>query len=123
MRYSEIIDYNKLAKEVFTNIESELHKRFEGGYATCTFATKTLADALHRDSIPFSIVSGDYNDYGHWWIETDSLILDIGNNCSEHAINTGSIEPYVGKKGYPYVPENVMTYKQFLDFYPNIKHY
>ena len=124
MRYSEINQQPKqIASKVFNQIKNTLHQRFDSGKATCTIASKHLASAFQNASIPFKVVSGDFNDAGHWWIESNGVIYDLGNNITDQAIESG-ITPIVTSADNPnYKAEDYLSYDEFVNYYPSIKNF
>lgn len=124
-RYSySLEDVKKLVKSVWLKIRKTVHKRFNDGKPTCTFATYEVGKVLKQNKISFRIASGDYKGVGHWWIvvyapdengDTKKWIVDLGNNIDSKAIEIGKITP-VNCKPYSsatnYTPESFMNFKE-----------
>ncbi len=113
--FNELVD---LAEETFSKIEDNLNRRFIGGYETCLFAASTFAKQLDSIKVPYYAVSGDYNDYGHWWIEdSDGNIFDLGNNVDDDAMETGHIKLFINKNKGAYVAEDRLSPSEFEKYY------
>jgi hypothetical protein len=113
-----------IALDVFKKISNELDSKFNEGYATCTFATLELGKAFEQAGINFKVISGEYNQSGHYWIE-DSFgnIFDLGNNVVDSSIESGHITPMINKDKSLYDKETSMSFKQYLRLYNQIKNY
>ena len=123
----------EIINSVYSKNIKEVTKRFNDGYATCTFMTKQLADELEKNKIDFQVVSGDFKNEGHWWIVVNykysegkyyRWLLDLGDNISKKAIISGNIEKKILKiTDKDYKPEKYFSYKEFLKYYPKISKY
>lgn len=122
-------DVEKIVHSVYNRIKSSLNKRFEDGYATCTFASYELGKELTKHGIDFSVISGDFKGSGHYWIVCNVAysvksmkytreILDIGDNISSSSLNSGKIPLKILPVPNPdYKPEDYLTFKKFASLY------
>lgn len=122
-----------IAKRVYEKELSTLNKRFDGGYATCTYASYMVGKALDAEQIDFTVVSGDFEDSGHWWIITTvndvgkqtKVIVDLGDNYSDSSIRSGKVPFKIVKESDPnfksYKPEDKLSWRQYKSTYNQIK--
>ena len=103
-----------IASDVFSKIKNTLELRFESGAATCTVAALELGRAFNKHNIPFNVISGDYANGGHYWIESNNAIYDLGNNLTHHALDTGRISPIITNvSDTKYKREDVMSFDEY----------
>ena len=112
--------------DVHSSYSKEIEKRFNEGKATCTYAVFVLGRELENQGVPFQVVEGEFLGQGHWWIvaeeEGQEWILDIGDNISPNAIETGVIEgKIVSIQSQDYQEEDRMSFNEYLDHYEEIK--
>ena len=116
MKSSEFI-----AQSVWGQIKQEIHRRFNDGQATCTYAVYELGKALAANDILFKVHSGEYNGAGHWWITVDNMVYDLGNNATDTSIDTGKIKPEFGIRSNAYKTEDTMNFTEYAQYYATIK--
>jgi len=110
----------QLGNSLFAKIQPKVTALFDEGNPVCLYSTGTVADALQRKGWPFYVASGELNDGGHWFpvVETTDgpYVIDLGDNCSDEALETGIINPVViPLNGSGYTVEDKMSYKQFKE--------
>ena len=123
----EIPHFKSDLQDKYNQIKSELHTRFEDGYATCTLGTYAIC--MLRDTYEMQVADGEFNGQGHWFVvvtlDGDKYIADIGNNLTREALKTGVIIPTLVK--YPnktYTIDSLIDPDIFVDqIYPKIKNY
>ena len=119
------------ARTIWHRISTEVNRRFNEGYATCTFATKEVVESLLPKYAEFiDVVDGTYDGEPHWYpivsIPTDSkverYIIDLGNNIKHlnDAEISAELHPYPDPN---YSVDSMMTPEAFLAFYPTIAGY
>lgn len=105
----------------------KIEKRFDGGMATCTYASYVIGKELAAQAISFTVISGDFDDMGHWWVVAGSeysgkYIVDIGNNIPEKAILSGKIEKSIlPNPSSKYKQEYILSWEQYQQEYQSIK--
>lgn len=120
-------DLKQASEKIWSSIKGEIHKRFNDGYATCTFATYEVVKTLKDFDI--KVVDGVYKGDPHWFplvtVQEGSYIVDLGNNLDSKAIETGDITPRIIKQNLAsdYDIDEEMSVHAFLNYYPTIKNF
>ena len=146
VKYKEFIqrDINSILldnlKILFDRIYPELNKRFNDGYATCTYATYHVSFFFEYDKgyykklgYRFEIIDGEYNGMGHWFLKLyhikskKEFIIDFGNNLTHKALKSGIIEPIIFSKKdsefYKYSVDSILSFPEYKKYYQEIKHF
>jgi len=115
----------KISDSVFKKTSAIIDKKFNDGLATCTHASRYISTELDKYYVPHTIHGGDFNDSGHFWVETKSFIIDNGDNISDAHMKSGHIKPKVILKSSSaakkYKSEEVFTPAKYKSYYAKVK--
>lgn len=92
--------FGELERDIATlwlKIETTINDRFEGGWATCTYACREVVNlSKHYDMV---VADGEYNGEAHWFVIVNTgdgkKIVDLGNNIDDKHMDSGKIEPMI----------------------------
>lgn len=119
---------NRDINNVWNRIKNDINKRFNSGYATCTYATKAIIDNL-SSKYDIMAIDGTYDGEAHWFpvitYEQQAgkhlrIIADLGNNIKY--VNSSKIKPIIIPfPSSKYKSEEYLTPRKYISYFNHIK--
>ena len=106
-----------IAVRTWSRISHSQSARMLEGDETCFTAVYLLGKELELRDVDFNCVDGELHGQGHWWIESQGFILDLGDNVTPmlkgYSKVVLSIYPLREKVKRGYTTDHELSYSEF----------